>query len=168
VAEAPLLRDVPSRLAASLYLLHKASYHAFLGERDEALGLARRAIEVGDGIAEVHLLAGGWLISWDDLDAAATEFQKATLEPVPPGDAWYGLGMIRARQGDPERAVEALRRALELRTPNSHSARIILAAALYDLGDFETARAICEEVLAVQPTEAITREVLKLIGERSR
>jgi tetratricopeptide (TPR) repeat protein len=162
----PLHADRSSRIGAMLYLIRRASYHAFLGERSEALEFIGRARELADGSSAGHLSIGSWLLSWDELDAAATDLAKATGDPSIAGDAWFGLGMVRARQGHPKRAAEALREALRLGTSKSQRARIVLAAALAESGDLEGARAVAEQVLAVNPDEPKTLELLRRIGGR--
>ncbi len=166
VADGPLYSDGPSRTAAALYWLRKASYQAFSDDRRAALESARRASEIGDGITSVHLMVASWLLAWRELDAAEQEFRRAARDPGAAGDAWFGIGMIRARQGHVTRAAEALREALRLGTLNDQRARITLAAALYESGARDEAREIAEEVLAVQPDEPTMRALLQQLGTR--
>jgi tetratricopeptide (TPR) repeat protein len=166
VAVGPPYSDGPSRTAAALYWVRKASYQAFSDDRRAALESAGQASEIGDGITAVHLMVASWLLGWRELDAAEREFMRAVRDPGGAGDAWFGIGMIRARQGHARRAAEALREALRLGTLNDQRARITLAAALYESGARDEAREVAEAVLALQPDEPTTRALLQRMGTR--
>jgi tetratricopeptide (TPR) repeat protein len=98
-----------------------------------------------------------------DLDRALALAQRAVLFRTAP-EAPETLGWIHLLREEPGRAVEALRRALELR-PEAASARYRLGLALAAQGDEQGAREAFREVIetgAVPETEQARAELARL------
>jgi Flp pilus assembly protein TadD len=71
---------------------------------------------------------------------AASQLEKATAMRPENGDAWSILGSVYKQMNQPEKAIPALRRAIEL-LPAQPGPHITLAAILADQGDRDGATA---------------------------
>lgn len=114
---------------------------------DERLARARTALEAGDPVG-----------------AEALYLQALALDPPDPARVLLRLGQCAAARGEHPRAIDYLRRALDLR-PDLHRARVRLAESLLASGDREGARAELETVLARQPRHAAARRALDSLGD---
>src|SRR5262245_5784853 len=104
-------------------------------------------------------------LGYHDLEAgrdwrAAERYERALGREPGRADWWFNLGVARQRLGRPEAAVEAYRRAAELR-PQEHAFRQALLEARADLGyrrhlagDLEGAVGLYLEVVAADPGQA--------------
>ena len=113
---------------------------------DKAVTACREALRREPGNAEVHALAGFALNFVGEHQEAAQHFQKALLLcPVCPN--WYYLVGADSEQagGNPQQAIELLRRGVEVET-DSPLIRFYLASALLDQGDKAGAQRVANEI----------------------
>lgn len=99
------------------------------GEALIAAGQARRAVEIYDRLIEMR---PGWAEAWNkratahfmagDLTASVADIQETVEREPRHFGAWSGLGLIYARRGQPEPALRAFEKALEL-NPHMDGAR---------------------------------------------
>jgi tetratricopeptide (TPR) repeat protein len=137
-----------------------APAHAGLGvallgqERNgEALEHLRAAVTCDPGFVKGHILLGKTLAAREDFEGAAWHFEKATQLQPELSEAWYGLGVIRARRGQLAEAGECLATALE-RDPRSRAARDALLPILSQLrrsGRLDLANQIEIRVIRLMP-----------------
>jgi tetratricopeptide (TPR) repeat protein len=96
-----------------------------------------------------HRLLAGALLHQDRPDDALAEFVAALIIDPRDGDAHLGVGQIYLNAGRNGEAVDALRRAIELKT-DTLDAEYALATALTRLGDSREAARYFERVEQVQ------------------
>lgn len=96
-----------------------------------------------------HRLLAGALLFQDRPDDALAEFVAALIIDPRDGDAHLGIGQIYLNAGRNAEAVDALRRAIELK-PDTLDAEYALATALTRLGDSRDAARHFERVEEVQ------------------
>jgi len=114
-----------------------------------AVDVLRRAVAADPANAEWHrLLAGAYLLE-DHPDDALAEFAAALRIDPRDADAHLGVGQIHLNAGRNAEAVDALRRAAELK-PNSIEAEYALATALTRVGNGREAARYFEHVQQVQ------------------
>jgi tetratricopeptide (TPR) repeat protein len=132
-----------------------------------------------------HNILGAVHLAMGDLDLAAADYQKAVEITPHYADANWRLGNIYALKGDYEKAGEFFRRTLEIDTgydsarnglvsleclretqaalsskPGDSAARLRLAKALFDLGDYDRAIIHLEKMIASGQDVARAREQL--------
>jgi len=132
------------------------------GRTEEAIGAMRRALDADPALPE----------AWNNLAVALTTAQAeadaeaeaaSPLEPAAAGDPELAAARRRAREEAINGAIEAYRRALELR-PHYGQAAQNLARLLADQGD----PAAGEALLRALPPEAIGAEELFVLAEMLR
>jgi predicted O-linked N-acetylglucosamine transferase (SPINDLY family) len=132
------------------------------GRTEEAIGALRRALAADPALPE----------AWNNLAVALTTAQAeadaeaeaaSPLEPAAAGDPELAAARRRAREEAINGAIEAYRRALELR-PHYGQAALNLARLLADQGD----PAAGEALLRALPPEAIGAEELFVLAEMLR
>jgi len=100
-----------------------------------------------------------------DLAGARAEAEK--LLAAHPGNivVLQFLGVVYCQAGNPARGAELLRRALQI-DPTSQGIRLNLGRALYDVGDFDAATAVCEGSAASGSPEILRMraDILKAAG----
>ena len=96
--------------------------------------------------------------------AAEAALQRAIDLDPSRADAYYELGLLRARRGDEAQATEALLRATTLK-PSLVEAHRALADVARSRGDWPTAIAELEAVLAWEPADVRAREA-RSVGDR--
>jgi Flp pilus assembly protein TadD len=87
---------------------------------------------------------------------AQTEFERATTLRPDHGDAWAMLGNVYKQNDQPDKAIAALRRAIEL-MPNQPSPHITLASILIRQGD-NTGAAAERKIAADLSRVAVSRQ----------
>jgi Flp pilus assembly protein TadD len=88
----------------------------------------------------------------ESLEAAGEQFSKAVKADKQLFEGWHDLGVVMARLGRWEAAVEALGRALRLQ-PASRRTLVALGEALGRLGRWQEAQKLFGERLAVDPKD---------------
>ena len=118
---------------------------------DEALRIAREAVEVRPGCTNASGFLGNVLLYCGDPAGAAERVRRAIrLSPVYP--PWFVEILAQAYRdgGQSELAAAAARELLRL-VPGSVEARVILAGALAQAGDLDEARGAAAEVIEKAP-----------------
>lgn len=140
-----------------------------LPEAAEALAAARERLSGGEAV-EAALYAGRIAFARGLFEEAARAFAAATDAAPGRADAWFNLGIARAKAGNGAASAEALRRTLSL-APGDTEARFNLGAALILAGDYAGARRAYEEGLALAdsvPTAHFMAGYLALrLGDRA-
>lgn len=108
-----------------------------------------RAVDEDPDNPAWHRLLAGALLFQDRPDDALAEFVAALIIDPRDGDAHLGIGQIFLNAGRDAEAVDALRRAIELKT-DTLDAEYALATALTRLGDSREAARYFERVEQVQ------------------
>jgi Flp pilus assembly protein TadD len=135
-------------------LTERAAQALWLGNREEAEALARRAHEAAPRDPEVlHTLADIALIL-SDTNGAAKRLEAAIIHHAPPAPAaWHRLlGELRVRQGRPGDAVRCFQAALSSAPDDAETWRW-LATVLRHLGHVATAIQAWRRVLALSPDD---------------
>ena len=114
-----------------------------------AVDALTRAVADDPGSPAWHKLLAGALVLEDRPDDALAEFAAALRIDPRDSDAHLGLGQIYLNAGRTAEAVDALRRATELK-PDSIEAEYALATALTRLGNAREAARYFEHVEQVQ------------------
>ena len=114
-----------------------------------AIDALTRAVADDPGNPAWHRLLAGALLLEDRPDDALAEFAAALLLDPRDADAHLGVGQIHLNAGRNAEAVDALRRATELK-PGSIDAEYALATALTRLGNGRDAARYFERVEQVQ------------------
>ena len=114
-----------------------------------AVDALTRAVADDPGSPAWHKLLAGALLLEDRPDDALVEFGAALRLDPRDGDAHLGVGQIYLNAGRTAEAVDALRRATELK-PDSIDAEYALATALTRLGNERDAARYFEHVEQVQ------------------
>jgi tetratricopeptide (TPR) repeat protein len=136
--------------------------HTRLGDLEASLPPLERALELTPGDPEIVFQLGRNLAALGRLEEAAPHLERAAAARDD-ADSWTELGLLRRRRGDPEGAVEALRRALE-RDPYHPAALVNLGQTLVRLGRYEEG----EAVLARHQELAPLRDRLDQLERSSR
>lgn len=97
-----------------VYLRALAEVLADQREHDEALPVARRAVEVAPDVASNHVTLGFVASAAGLLELAATEYRTAIRLDPNDSTAWNNLGCVEMAAGDRLRARERFREALRL------------------------------------------------------
>jgi tetratricopeptide (TPR) repeat protein len=167
---------------------HYARWLQSIGRTDEAVTLARRAIELSSAHLDArHLLLDifGHGRAWpavqslardtlrlDPADSVAIAWlkrseQRESAAPTSAGaeagtpEFWLELSLTEYRAGRYQECVESSQRALTLR-PDYAEAYNNICAAQHALGRFSEAVAACERALAIRPDLTIARNNLEL------
>jgi TolB-like protein/Tfp pilus assembly protein PilF len=157
--ESPVAYDHYLRGNRMLWNSAESSLRGAIAEYEAALGQDPRFTAALGRLAYAYGLAGNWAFRPYDLPADSVlargeaAADRALAEDSTVADAWLGRGMVlivRGRPGDPEQALEAMRRAVTL-DPGSDAALHNYATVLRRLGHFDEAEAALRRVLAVNP-----------------
>ena len=106
------------------------------------------------GQGAVDLQEVGALIKAGQADAAYSQLQPLLYEKAGDPDFDYLLGLAALQSGHPDEATLAFERALAVR-PDMLGARLDMARAYYELGNYDLARQEFEELQKLNPpTEA--------------
>lgn len=155
-AESPSLPTVPSPDASGLEPTVAEQLAEMRDRLDQTLADpaadARARARAFGSLADLYL-------AYDLRAAARIAYENArTLEPEDP--AWsYALGRLAQRDGDPDRAIEAFRRVLELQ-PGQFLARFRLGEALRDAQRPEEAVEAFEKARRLAPNDPAVQAAL--------
>jgi tetratricopeptide (TPR) repeat protein len=143
-----------------------ARCQAAIGELDDALTTARRAIAAEPESEHGHRVLSHVLLKRRDFPAAVTAAQQA-LRLAP--DNWRGhLSLVEAlRRIDGPSAYEAAGRLVEL-APHEPDAHIAYGSAAAAGGDRATARQSFERALTLDPNNATARNNLAVLDMREK
>jgi tetratricopeptide (TPR) repeat protein len=119
---------------------------------EEAIARFRRALAIRPGHAEARANLGVALAKMGRVDEAIPQLEKA-LRIDPSSSLTHANLGLALRGKDPARALEHMRRAVELK-PDFMEARLNLGAALLDGGQDAEARAAFDGALAIDPRSA--------------
>lgn len=100
-----------------------------------------------------------------DLATAMQTYEQILGHEPDHADALHLSGIVLHQQGEHRAAIKRIERALQLK-PASILFRKNLASATRAAGDLPQARALCEEVLAAEPHDAIVQQMLGRILEQ--
>ena len=112
-----------------------------LGFDDKAERAFAQAIDINPDDPQVRNNFGVFLAKMGAYGRAREQFQRALEDPLynSPENAYYNLGWLARREGEPDKAEDMLRTALRLR-PGYPAARLALARLLRDQGRGDEAR----------------------------
>jgi len=133
------------------------------------LGLAVSIIGVRDLMADRYLLTGRNALYLGNVPRAKELLQRAVSLDFCPRHSLYWLGIAHLQSGDLPAAQAAFRNCLSRYRPEP--LYINLASVDLELGDYEEARALLEELLATRPhrdTELGARYLLAALDLRER
>lgn len=119
---------------------------------EDAMARFRRALAIRPSHAEARANLGVALAKMGKVDEAIPQLEKA-LRVDPSSSLTHANLGLALRGKDPARALDHMRRAVELK-PDFMEARLNLGAALLDGGKDEEARAAFEAALAIDPRSA--------------
>lgn len=134
------------------YLDLLAQAQAQLGDLESMLVTVDHLIELGatSGIAERLLLYAGQFLFFEGDKEGGLQRIERSMALRPTADGHYTASILFSADGESEKALDALRQALEI-DPNHARARDDLAARLAEAGDREGAAAEFERLLAAHP-----------------
>lgn len=129
-------------------LILRTRAEASLGEgyADEARDLYERICTSGHALAGDHYVLANLLHRQGDAERTRLSLEKAVAAEPAFAEAWHMLGALNGMQGRPELAVECFRKVLTIH-PNATEARLNLAQALLQAGQWEAAAAECNGVI---------------------
>ena len=130
--------------------LGKALYDQ--GRYEEALEVARVAVEQDPDYFKVHISLGAVLSELGHLEEAEKHLRRAIALNSQARDAHLNLGDALYKQGRYEEALEVARVAVE-QVPDSFKAHINLGAVLSELGHFEEAENHLRRAIALNPQD---------------
>ena len=159
--------DSPKRSMGEAIKFHKKaisldpSYgdaHAFLGflliytrQYEKAVAEAEKGVALSPGSAYSYAYLGNVLRCVGRSEEAIHAYKKAfRMNPFPPTNLIYGLGLAYLFTGQCEEAIEQCLKAVHLE-PKSVLNHIVLTAVLGACGREEDARSRAKELLKVQP-----------------
>ena len=119
---------------------------------EEALEVARVAMEQAPDYFKVHINLGAVLSELGHLEDAETHLRRALALNPQARDAHLNLGDALYKQGRYEEALEIARVAVE-QDPNSFKTHINFGAVLGELGRFEEAETHLRRALALNPQD---------------
>ncbi len=149
-------REVVDRALAAdaeLARVHLADgYVALLGhEVGKAIDASERAIALNPGLADARVLLADALTRTGEAANAVARMEEALrVNPYPPPFYQSVLGRSLYFAGRTSEASERLHRAVEL-DPNDLSSRVLLSAALGELGDASGSKRQARQVLTLDP-----------------
>lgn len=117
-ALADLAYPTPEKVHFNLGILYGSQ-----GRQDEAVAELRKAVEINPRFYAAHFELAGRLEATGKLEEAAREYEVAAPDYRNSGDYHYRLGFTYLRLGDKGKAVEHLRRVLEVSPGSENSAR---------------------------------------------
>ena len=136
-----------------------------VGEVDEGFALVRRSVEADP--ANPHYwnnLGNMYIQNQCDQDAEQAYLRATSLDPRMAA-AWYNLGRIYIREGKFERAIEAVRIVIRVRTGFSYALQT-LASLYYRLGRPDDTRGVYEQWAEEAPDDPTPRHMLAAISGR--
>jgi adenylate cyclase len=122
------------------------------GDVKKSIEMNEKALELAPNDSAVIALLGGTLIIAGRVKEGIKNIRKAMrLCPYPPH--WYlsYLGIAFHLNGDIEKAVSVLEKAVE-KEPDTHIPRVWLASALFEIGRLDEARDYAETILNIEPS----------------
>jgi tetratricopeptide (TPR) repeat protein len=155
VAEEALTTN-PNQLTARLAL---ATAYMKNGRFADALAQYDEILKASPDAAEAQLGRGSAEISLNDLDAAAVDFQKVVdaasggeMANVDPQleSAYFSLGVIAVKKGQPKDAVISLSKAIQIRRTDADALNL-LGTALIQAGEPARAVAALRQATALVP-----------------
>jgi adenylate cyclase len=136
-----------------------ASAHVFLGENEEGLRAARRALDIDPNLSAAQGTVVSTLALLGKPDEAIAAFEQSEQNnPFDPDRSGRLMGLIIAMFGAKryDRCAAAAREHILLR-PAWYGSRVFLAAALARIQQLEEARRVVAELLALVPRFSIAR-----------
>jgi tetratricopeptide (TPR) repeat protein len=124
------------------------------GQMEEALHCFQQALRLKPNEAELHHACGSILSSLSRDTEAEAAFRQAVLL-APTSASLASLAALELKLGQTEEAVRFARRATK-RDPQNVEAHVVLAQALAESGDAESAKAAWNRALEVSPQPAET------------
>ena len=145
----PTLPEAPCALATVL-----------LSRRDPvgARTMARRAVELAPDMPDTNMCLANVEMLRGDVEAARALFERAAEFAPDRVDAHIALGTLFRMNGEFARATESLERA-RLLEPDAPAVLARLAECRVALGEFESARKLVRQAVAVAPADADVRTV---------
>jgi len=137
----------------SIDLAHCLLGYIYLYKRqhDEAIKAGERAIELNPNGADAHAQLAFILICSDKIELAIKLLKRALrLNPIPQSYFYSYLGIAYQNNGQYEKAIEVLKKALS-GNPDYLAGYLTLAASYSSLNRTEDARKAVEEILRIQP-----------------
>jgi tetratricopeptide (TPR) repeat protein len=121
------------------------------GFHDPFASGATKPAAIESGQAEFYIKLGRQKLNASDLNAAATNFNKAREFDPRSAEAFAGLGEVAFEQGDYNAAVVNLKQALKI-SPNRARYLVLLGQAYYKLGRAKDAVAEYKRALRIDPS----------------
>jgi len=143
--QAAALDDVEPR-----YLYQLARVRAFLGEYDDAIGLADRVISLADGYSPAHWRRAQWLGETGRLDEAEQSYRRALAIDPQAAVAVHGLGGLLLQRQQFEEVAMLIERHLAER-PREPWMDQLLGAASIGLGRTEEGRRLMLGTQDIKP-----------------
>jgi tetratricopeptide (TPR) repeat protein len=112
---------------------------------EQATATLRRAVEAEPAEFRLRQSLADRLLAEDKAEEAEAQLREAA-EALETPEAWYALSNLRRNAGEPELALEAIERALELAPGNPEELRFVLADLLAEVGKLEEAERVAAEL----------------------
>ena len=138
--------------------------HHYLGEFEDAIEMARKAVEIAPGDSGVIALLGNLLVTTGRSVEGIQKMKRAIrLCPFPP--SWYltSLGLGYHLDDNNDAAIPILKRAAK-QEPDSLYSWLYLASALPESGALSEAREIAARVKTIEPNLSSSEFVSKWLG----
>lgn len=122
-----------------------------MGRFQEAAGILRQALDFSPKSALICNLLGSCLLNLGEARAAAETFEAATIASPSDADSWANLSTALNAMSEPQAALVAANKSIELRADSS-SALAAQAASLLELGKVDEAIASYRDAVKHSPT----------------
>ncbi len=140
-----------------------------LNRPDEAIGAYESLVAIQPDSKEAWIALGSLYAGKGDSAKSEAAYRKVTeIDPANAAQVFYNIGAVirnktSATPADTRKAVEAFRRAVELK-PDYGAAHKELGYALLSLGELADARAALEKYLAIEPKAPDAGELRALLA----
>lgn len=153
--EAVALLRTADALAPGDFLILRilSGFLAAMGQVEEAAQLAARAVELAPGAAEARLHLAALLLARQQYGAAVAHLVAHVSQGDASAAGWHMLAVAMAGSGEPNKAIEAIRHAVELE-PGNMDYRLHLASQLTARARYGDALAELAAAAALAPDDA--------------
>lgn len=117
---------------------------------DEALGVYQKLLEMDPTNAMILINIGNIYQQKSDISKAIEYFNKAVQIDESNADAWFNLGLFYFHEKDFCKAAESFNQSSTL-NPEDVEAKLKYGVALYECGDYETAKTVLEDFTIAYP-----------------
>lgn len=161
-------QKAPKGQGARVFILNSLSaMYREMGQLDQAIGFANRAITVDPSASGPYTSLGAALLRKGFKSTAELAFRKGVQKRNPGPMAWFNLGSFYHSTGRLKEARPALEKAVEL-SPSMIEPRYDLAGIYYKSGEHQKSIGQLRKIIEIAPNSSVgqraKRDLLRLGG----